>query len=242
MRLAFVTSTGRTGTAFLTRLFNEGVPGAFSLHEPRPAFRRRARSWMGRPATWLERRRFKATREGFCAGRPESLYVENNFQLFAAMPLIRETFPDAAVIHIIRDGRPVTTSYLNRYRYIRSDHITPADIPGDPAAEQWEGWSPVQKLAWYWSTVNRHVVAQGPDLVVRFEDMFDEHRSGLWRMLDFLEVEYDREVVEGLAGTRVNVNRAEFFPSYDEWPRLWKEQFREVAGDAMSEFGYAIES
>ena len=39
------------------------------------------------------------------------------------------------------------------------------------------------------------------DEASELEDMFDEERSGLWRMLDFLGVEYDREVVERLKGT-----------------------------------------
>jgi len=240
-RTAFITSTGRTGTGFLTRLFNDCVSGAFSLHEPKPAFRRRSIAWMGRPPSVLERWRFARTRNGFMAGRPEALYVENNFQLFAALPLIREVFPDSRIIHIVRDGRAVTTSFLNRFRYITSDHITPDDVADDSASERWDGWSPVQKLAWYWSTVNRHVVGQDPDLVVRFEDMFDEDRSGLWRLLDCLDLEYDRGPVLELASKRVNTNKSEFFPPYDEWPRSWQEQFWEVAGAAMEEFGYLRE-
>ena len=238
MRTAFITSTGRTGTGFLTRLFNEGVPGAFSLHEPRPAFRRRAHAWMGRGPTLYERLRFKTSRNSYCRGRKESLYVENNYQLFAAFPLIRDVFPEARIIHIVRDGRQVTTSYLNRYRYIAGQHITPADVPEDGATELWADWSPVQRLAWYWATVNRHAAAQGPDLVLRFEDMFDEERSGLWRLLDSLDVDYDREAVRALAAERVNPGRRGFFPPYEEWPADWKAQFQQVAGGAMAQFGY----
>lgn len=237
-RLAFVVSTGRTGTGFLTRLFDRGIPDAFSLHEPKPAFRRRSRAWMGRKATSAERRRFKRTRDRFLRRGEGSLYVENNYQLFSAIPMIREVYPDAKIIHVVRDGRPVTTSYLNRYRYIRSEHITPANLPEDPARADWESWTPVQKLAWYWMTVNRCVARQGPDLVVRFEELFDAERSGLWKLLDFLEVDYDRERVRQLAGERVNTNRMEFFPEYDLWPPHWKEQFWSIAGEAMAEFGY----
>jgi len=240
-RTAFIVSTGRTGTGFLTRLFDQGIPGAFSLHEPKPAFRRRSRAWMGRGATAAETRRFRRTRDRFLREGDGSLYVENNYQLFAAIPMIRAVYPAAKVIHVVRDGRPVTTSYLNRWRYITSDHITPADVPGDPARERWESWSPVEKLAWYWTTVNRHVRAQDPDLVVRFEEMFDADRSGLWKLLDFLDVAYDRDRVLALAGDRVNTNRTEFFPEYEQWPPHWKEQFWAVAGGAMEEFGYARE-
>jgi hypothetical protein len=240
-RIAFIVSTGRTGTGFLTRLFDQGVPGAFSLHEPKPAFRRRSRAWMGRGATAAETRRFRRTRDRFLREGDGSLYVENNYQLFAAIPMIRAVYPAAKVIHVVRDGRPVTTSYLNRWRYIKSDHITPGDVPGDPAQACWEAWTPVQKLAWYWTTVNRCVARQGPDLVVRFEEMFDAERSGLWKLLEFLEVEYERETVERMASEPVNRNAVEFFPEYEQWPPHWKEQFWTIAGDAMAEFGYVRE-
>jgi len=239
-RLAFIVSTGRTGTGFLTRMINEGVPDAFSLHEPRPAFRRRLRAWMGRAPSAMEKLRFERTRKRFLKEGRGDLYVENNYQLFAAIPMIRAAFPQAKIIHVIRDGREVTTSFLNRYRYIRSDPITPADVRGDPAGQWWEGWTPVQKLAWYWVTVNRHIRAQEPELVVRFEDLFDDDRTALWDLLDFLEVGYEREVVRNLAQNRVNENKVAFFPPYDQWPTHWQGQFWEIAREAMTEFGYGL--
>jgi hypothetical protein len=237
-RLAFIVSTGRTGTGFLTRLFNEAIPGAFSLHEPKPAFRRRLRAWVARAPSAMERRRFERTRKRFLKHGDGDLYVENNYQLFAAIPMIRAAFPGAKVIHVIRDGRPVTTSFLNRYRYIRSDPITPDDFNDDHARKSWQGWTPVQKLAWYWVTVNRHIRAQGPDFVVRFEDLFGEDRTGLWNLLNFLGVDYDKEAVCALAGQRVNRNPVEFFPPYDLWPAHWQAQFWQIAQEAMEEFGY----
>ncbi len=51
MKSVFITSTGRTGTDFFTTLFNDYVEKAWSLHEPRPTFRRRGQQMIGREHT-----------------------------------------------------------------------------------------------------------------------------------------------------------------------------------------------
>ena len=237
---AFIISTGRTGTDFFTTLFNsEAVPDAWSLHEPRPAFRARSYQLTGRPYTRFERLYFQIPRQRWHRRRPESWYVETNYHLFAAIPLIREAFPHAWIIHVIRDGRAVVTSWLNKYRYITNDHITPHCLPHDPATQEWAYWNPLQKLSWYWKTVNELVAAQQPDLWLSFEQLFQHPYPDLYYMLDQLPLEhYEPDKVKALAGERINRTQNRFFPSYEQWPQRWQAQFWAVAGPAMQRFGY----
>lgn len=238
-RTAFIVSTGRTGTGFVTRLVNQTTENGFGLHEPSPAFRRRSRKLMSDPFALSHLWYFKLTRHRLLTRKRTDWYVESNFQLFAAVPLLRRAFPGAVVVHILRDPRDVATSYLNRYRYVCSDHITPCDVPDDPNREAWKDWNPVQKLAWYWMTVVQHVDNQKPDLTVRFEDIFGGKKDGAFQLLDALPgLRYDRDMVYRVLDEKVNVNEKTFFPDFPDWPKQWQQQFMDITGDTMKRFGY----
>jgi len=195
---------------------------------------------MSRPHTLYEKYYFSIPRKLWHLKHKEEWYVETNYHLFAAIPLIRDAFPDALVFHIVRDGRDVVTSWLNRNRYITNDHMTPFHIPGDPAQALWAGWNPLQKLAWYWKTVNNHAQAQNPDMTIKFEELFKTNKALIFDILaKFDGLVYDEEKVRASLEQKVNRNRLEFYPKYAEWPQHWKDQFWEIAGETMERFGYA---
>ncbi len=236
---AFVVSTGRTGTDFFTALFNEMVDNAWSLHEPSPAFRARSYELVGRKHSLYEKYYFSLPRKWRHRKREEDWYVETNYHLFAAIPLIRDAFTNQRIIHIIRDGRKVVTSWLNKYRYITNNHITPFHIHGDSARDKWQSWNALQKLSWYWKTVNETVEAQNPDFWLSFENIFQPPHTDLFKLLEGLPgIGYNSEKVKAMAGKKVNKTHQNFFPDYEEWPDHWKNQFWEIAGDAMKRFGY----
>lgn len=241
MDTVFVTSTGRTGTDFITWLVNAHVDNAWSLHEPKPAFRRRSYELRARAPTRYERLYFQWPRRWRHARRPEHWYVETNYHLHAAMHLMRACFPGALIVHIVRDGREVVRSWLNRYRYIRDTHVTPFHVPGDAAQAWWRDWNPLQKLAWYWVNVNRTAAAQGPDMWFRYETLFDAERSPLLDLLDRMPgTHYDPAAIRAAFSRPVNASPPNrLFPPYEDWPRAWREQFWEIAGEEMQRLGYA---
>lgn len=241
MRPVFILSTGRTGTDFFTRLFNEAVPEAWSLHEPRPAFRRRGQQLLSRSPSAFELQYFRLPRIQRHRAREESLYVETNYHLFACIPLLRKAFPGAFIVHIIRDGREVVTSWLNKWRYITNEHITPFHLPGHPDQEKWPYWDPLERNAWYWRTVQEVVDRDGVDMKLRFEDLFKENGGDVLKLLEALEdrIGYDPDHVKGLLREKVNPSPRRFFPAYKEWPDHWKENFERIAGSKMEELGYS---
>ncbi len=239
---AFIVSTGRTGTDFFTSLFNDHISNTWSLHEPKPAFRARSYKLVGRTHTLFEKYYFKMPRQRRHKDHPGKWYIETNYHLFAAIPLIRDAFPHSLIVHIVRDGREVVTSWLNKYRYITNDHITPHHIPGDPAQPYWKNWNPLQKLSWYWKTVNEMVEAHQPDLWLHFEKIFQQNHEDLAVLLQNLSgIDYEWEQVKEIAGKKVNKTQQPFFPDYAEWPRHWQDQFLAIAGDTMERYGYRIE-
>lgn len=241
MHYVFITSTGRTGTDFFTYLFSEVVKNSWSQHEPRPAFRRRSYAFLSREPNWYDSLYFRLSREWFNLGKNEQWYVETNYHLFDATKLIRNVYPDALTIHIVRDGRQIVSSWLNKYRYITNDHITAFHLPDDPAQALWNEWNPVQKLSWYWKTINQRAELLQPDMYLKFEDIFsaDKESSAVFDILAAMPgIEYDRgEVIQAL-GRRVNASKRDFFPKFEQWPQVWRQQFWEIAGDEMIRQGY----
>jgi len=239
MNTIFITSTGRTGTDFFTTLFNDYVDNAWSLHEPRPAFRRRSHQLITRQPNPFEKQYFRIPRLKRHRKRQEDWYVETNYHLATALPFLRKVFPQAILVHVIRDGRSVVTSWLNRYRYITNEHLLPGHVRDRQALDLWQEWNPLQKLAWYWKTVNLMAWENQPDIWLRFEDIFRGRRQGVFQVLDQIEgIHYQKDQVEQLLNQKVNKTRTPFFPDYPQWPAFWKDQFYEIAGEAMQQFGY----
>lgn len=239
MHYAFITSTGRTGTDFFTYLFSEVVKNSWSQHEPKPAFRRRSYAYLSRKPSLYDELYFGLSRKWFNRNKNKDWYVETNYHLFDATPLIRNVFPDALTIHIIRDGRQVVRSWLNRYRYITNDHITPFHLPGDPAQELWNEWNPIQKLSWYWKTINQQATRLQPDLYIHFEDIFTAKNSAIFDILAAMPgIDYEADKVTQALKHRVNSTRHDFFPKFEKWPEEWQQQFWEIAGDEMLNQGY----
>lgn len=239
MRTAFITSTGRTGTDFFTTLFNDYVGNAWSLHEPKPAFRRRSHYLFARDHNLFEKLYFKIPRVRKHNKVKEEWYVETNYHLATCFTFLRAVFPDTLIVHVIRDGKEVVTSWLNKYRYITNEHLTPWHTGETEIQEKWDEWNPVQKLAWYWKTINIHAYEHNPNVWIKFEEIFNGDREGIYRILEkFDDIRYDPQSVSELLHTKVNRTQNQFFPEYSEWPSMWKDQFWEIAGDAMEKFGY----
>lgn len=168
-------------------------------------------------------------------------YVEANNFLFSLIPLIREVFPEATIIHVVRDGRGFVKSALNRDYFAEEDfraHLR-GDKYGDMTLQEWQNLNKLQKNAWLWVNVNQVIEDHEPDLRVSFNDMFRaDGRPGLRRICDEAGLPYDEDVVEEVLATKTNRAENELFPAFESWIPSWKEQFWEIAGEQMETYGY----
>lgn len=240
MQYAFISSTGRTGTDFFTHLFNNVVINTWSQHEPKPAFRRRSFRLMDHHYRPSDKLYFQLSRQWMNRNRQEAWYVETNYNLFSTIPMLRAALPGCLTIHIIRDGRSVVRSWLNRGRYIIYEHITPFLLKNDPAQANWANWNAVQKLSWYWKTINLIAERSEPDLLIRFENIFRSQDSHIHHILERMPgIEYDSNAVMDALNFRVNESINPFIPRFNEWPDLWQQQFWDIAGPEMERQGYS---
>jgi len=159
----------------------------------------------------------------------------------AFLPRIKETIPDALIVHIIRDGRDVALS-LEKQNWIKP-------LP-------WDRNRPLIAGAAYWDWIVRKGRRDGRELgnhycEVRFEDLIGNPRVVLSRLSGFIEhdLDYDRIQKSGIGS--VSEPNTSFSPgaegSFNPIGR-WRESLSEeelarlegMIGDTLNELGYPL--
>lgn len=172
---------------------------------------------------------------------------------------IKRSFPDALVVHIIRDGRDVALSLANMH------HWRPDRAPdGRDAALSATDMNPVRVYAWqcggrllamgvYWRWMVRKGRAAGREIgsdyyELHYEDLVKSPRETLTKLGDFIghDLDYDRILGAGV-GTVCRPDTS--FPSQsfnpiERWKKLYSphelSQFEAAVGDCLEEFGYNV--
>lgn len=152
---------------------------------------------------------------------------------------IKETIPEALIIHMIRDGRDVSVS-LSQKRYIRPFPWKKRESP-EGAALYWE---------WIVRKGREAAAWLGRDYIeVRFEELVTEPRSVFRRLSDFLDHDLNYERIhQNPVGTVARPNtsfrsRSDFNPLARWKNQLTSEQLARIealVGDTLTELGYEL--
>jgi glycosyltransferase involved in cell wall biosynthesis len=171
-------------------------------------------------------------------------WAESTPDHLLALPRIKQTIPDALVIHIIRDGRDVALS-LEKQHWIRP-------FPWDHGKELLTA-----ALYWEW-IVNRGRTlgrALGDDYMeVRYEDLVANPNSTLAEVGQFIDQDLDYEQIQRVGIGSVSRPNSSFegdkkaagFHPVERWKKsLTRQQLGQVEGligQRLEELGYAGEA
>ena len=243
-RLVFVVGSPRSGTTFTGRALGS-LPGFVDLDEVQP-WKAAIPGLLGQPEQVVARRLRHILQRvrtlGLAGGlRGVEQTPETSFVLAAAL----RAYPDALAIHVVRDGRDVATSLLERgWLSAERTGADDARLPFGPYARFWvepgrqQEFSEVSdatRAAWAW---RRYVTAAGavPErtAVVRYEQLVSDPAAAAAPVAERL----------GIAPELVTAVFAEAHDtSAGRWRRhLTPEQLADVereAGDALAALGYA---
>lgn len=246
----FIVSTGRTGTQFFGRAFN-AYPGILAAHEPRPDFLDLAMRYArGQCSTsqaeqTIRRKRGALLRE---ARRQHCThYLESNNRFFALLAPLRRVFPEALLVHVVRDGREYVRSGMSRPWYTEKDkelrrgrRLRALDFPHDPWYQQWDSLSRFEKICWRWqkkdSLITQALADDPQALTIRFETLFDHSQeAGLRRLWDFLGLppNVNPAHLEAARSAPANATPQYAFPAWPEWTAEQRHQFDRIAGPQM---------
>ncbi len=259
MTAVFVVSTGRTGTQFLADLF--GRLGARASHEPGPKWLRLASNahvsgHLGseRAARLVGRVR-RADVE--LAGAPP--WIESSCLVYGLVEPLLASFPEAAVVQVVRDPRTYVRSAMAWGAYRaggRPLNVVPFRRLAPPqfgagslrARVAWAGEGQFERLCWAWAAMNRSMREQGSGSrrfsVVRYEDLFDPHRSGptLHALCTLAGFDVDDATLARLAERRVNAGRRPpEMPDWSAWEPARRERLLQECAQEAARYGYDLE-
>lgn len=157
------------------------------------------------------------------------------------LPRIKETIPEALIIHIIRDGRDVALSNA-KLGYVRR--------------AWWDRTPSVLACGLYWEWIVRRGRADGRELgtdylEVRFEELISSPASVLVRVGEFIgqELDYQRIKTAGIGSvsepnTSFREDTEGEFNPVGRWKKSLTPEllanFEELVGSSLQEFGYQL--
>lgn len=167
-------------------------------------------------------------------GKKIRYWVEHQPGNVKSISKLKTIFPDLKVIHIIRDGRAVANS------------IMPLD------------WGPntISRAAYFWQQrvglglSVKEFLPTGSYLQLRYEDVLDDVDSELLRICEFLDLDYEPDMVEGkgliLPDFTKNQHQLVGHPPVEKRKLEWRKKlskreieiFEYITGDMLVYLGY----
>lgn len=263
-RAIFIVSSGRSGTKMMERLF-AGVPELTMEHEYLcPLLQPMAvRHYMGLATDRDAAALLEATHGAALHYAQTATWGDSSNKLAWLVPLLARLFPEARFVHLVRDGRKVTSSYFHKLAgECYDDHAVavlqahvddparhppppaekrywwPLPRPNDPRATPFRRFDQFERIAWHWGELHRvagAAFAALPAARHRLVRLEDLTRdpAEVAALFEFLGLSYDPARARLLEKPH-NVNRPVDTPLSERQ----LAQFRALSWDVMETLGY----
>ena len=266
--VAFIVSTGRTGTRKLASLLTAAFERVDARHEPPPdMFDLGTGHIRSKLSTDEALRRLRRDREYICGQLHSSgcdYYIESNNNLGLLLPVAKACFPDCRIVHVVRNGRDfVRSAYSKTVRsatrrgakaLVMSEddprrRLAATDFPDDRFCDRWAQMSRFERLCWLWVKLDSLIRASIAGdtrraLTVKFEDVFNQASGyqAFWEVVEFLGLKQRMSLTTGelhqLMGVKENRTENYLLPKWNEWSPQQMRQFQAIAGEHMALYGY----
>lgn len=260
--ISFIISSGRTGTEFLAKFFDQNFKNIKASHEPRLSIRDVGIGYhLKEIKLGMAYRYFLAYRNSLFhqLGKNKCRsYIESNPFLYSLIPMIKKYFYRSKILIVIRDGRSYMRSAYSKAPQAafpdilfysdndQKERLKACDIPGDKYSESWNEMTRFEKVCWYWVTINKKILedVKGTDyLLVKYEDIFNDKDdySTIRKIVKYFELtdfQVDSDISKVMKN-KINENPKYLLPkNYDEWDNEYKSAFEKICGPLMQELGY----
>ena len=258
----FVVSTGRTGTKFFETFFKLLDTKSHTIHEPHPDFfdlsiNKVRLNWSANQIEdYILQYRSNYLRK--LSPKKTKRYVECNPFLPLILNNIIAVFKKAKIIIITREAKSYVKSALNKspfddgkmYVYAENDgrlRLRATDFNNDPWYNEWESFSRMQKIAWFWNKTNLHLLdflKKNKDitLYLKFEEIFSNDmelkKKSINSIFTFLKIKPSTELINELIealNTKRNATKKDGFSGYEEWSKEEQQQFEQLTLEATKQ-------
>lgn len=236
-----IVSTGRTGTTWLANTLSS-IDNVVARHEPIPneQFAWSAAFNDASSALWYAKYRvLYIEREIYNSSA--NVYIEANGAIRRHIQALKTLAPEIYIPHVIRDGRAVVTSIMNRNSITEKDpYFWAVDKKRCLGQKCWGEMNKFEIACSLWKIENEYML-KNADHTVRFEDMITDYSSFSDAFCNpvGIKISYD----EWYERTRFadNKNKKKTFPGWGGWSKDQKQFFLECCGEMMERFDYFSE-
>lgn len=249
----WVLSTGRTGTNTMTELFRLS-PLTDAFHEPSPELFQFSYDYHMDHISRDEALRalmylrdeivFRSSRDGL-------IYIETNNRVTYLADLLLELFPESRFIYLYRNPYDFIRSGMRRRYYRGHMRDSTRIIPkaSDPYYREWDSFSDIEKVAWYWASVNSHCIRfteQLPDrqkMDLASERFFEMAPPLVDQLFSFIgSDEYHPPVsdVERTMGAKHNAQTEGSFSRPKDWTDEQMARVDRIIGPVARELSYRL--
>ncbi len=255
---AFVVSTGRTGTKAIARYLSDCFEDVTALHEPKPSRQLRMASTArlaGRKSKEQLSSLLASSRRTIVGDLSTGTYVESNPFLYGFVDVLPEVFSQPHLLHVVRDPRTMIRSALNfrsqrGIKWVLSSFwpnwiIKPELIDANPT-RTWNQMSHVERIAWYWATINRHIQQSAAETELptrreKFEDLFQTDGTGIRQLADWLKLKERPGKLDTMLQKKVNASQSQEIDLWQDWSQENRDFVYQHCGELMSEYGYDVD-
>lgn len=252
----FFLSTGRCGTQWFSKLLSFDSRLAV-FHQPTPSLALQSKivyELLLRKKWQLDPNEEALIKEIFWSAREDYLrytyktgkrYVETNNYITFFAPVLKQIFPDALFVHLVRHPGEFVRSGIDRDYYSRSntdDYKRIEPITGT-YKDRWESMNQIEKIAWLWNDTNIFIKAfletLPPDQfrVFNFNQLSEDNIQQILRLIGS---EIPQKKIAKLIPKRMNAQRTHHKESFDSWDAKEKSLVEEISGDLAGFYGYTI--
>lgn len=255
MKHLFITGMGRSGTTFTSHLLRS-VPDATVRHEYIPHQEGVTRreyviaSWFlgsAYAAPYLKRKREEIERSF-----STEWFVDVDADLRHSVPALKEVFPEAVILHLVRDPRKVVRSVYTR----RVDSLIHQIPRTREEVEWWLGSDKLAQICRDWAVTTENLLEE--DLpVLCLENLVSDFSYVEDRLLQPSGLKLSQSVWKDIRNTRVNKRRGKLFryvyaklkgksyvgeqlPSFEHWTGEQKETLITICGPTTEQCGYDL--
>lgn len=164
----------------------------------------------------------------FASRENKAIWGDHSPKYALFIPGIIEMFPDAKIIHIVRDGRDCAQSFRRRFKYN------------------------IYRTVYNWKKLVQQArkdgSAAGPDryLEIKYEDLTESPETHMQHICSFLEVPFDRRVLFSNMPMYLGENEKlkKIVKNSEKWRKAFsKKQIKKleiIAGVTLGNFGYDV--
>ncbi len=246
-KLLFVMGTGRSGTQLISNLLGSSQE-AMVFHEPNfnedvgtMDILRRDQELANR--YWRHFRSVEIYRR-WLRGPRGVMYCEVNGTIRYQAQAIKYNFPEARMLLMVRDGRSVVRSVMERPQFY-GPHSKGAfalkPLPGDPFEAEFPTMNRFEKICWSWRDANEFLIKHVPtDCWISLERLVTDYDYFLAHLTNNkLNISY-KTWNELTSQKSKNSTRDYVFPSYESWSKCDRESFNRICGETNEKLGYMM--